>query len=257
MLAPWIIEHMPPHRCYVEPFGGGGSVLLRKQRVHSEVYNDIEDTIVNLFRCARDHGPELGRLVSLTPFSRVEYENASEPCEDPLEQARRSVIRALQGFGSDSLSGPSKSGFRASSNGSGRTPARDWMNYPAALQRVVERLRGVVIENRPAETVMASHDTPETLHYCDPPYVHSTRSGRHGYKHEMTDEEHEGLAAFLKSLKGYVMLSGYPCDLYDWLYAGWRRVERQALADGAKPRTEVLWLSPTIPIADDLLTRMA
>src|ERR1019366_6851067 len=88
MLAPWIISHFPPHQIYVEPFGGGGSVLLRKSRCFAEIYNDLDGEIVNVFRVARDHGPELLRRMELTPFSRVEFFDSYEPTEDPIEQAR-------------------------------------------------------------------------------------------------------------------------------------------------------------------------
>jgi DNA adenine methylase len=53
---------------------------------------------------------------------------------------------------------------------------------------------------------------------------------------------HRKLAAVLNELKGAVILSGYECPLYDELYAGWRRAQREALADGALKRTEVLWM---------------
>jgi DNA adenine methylase len=59
----------------------------------------------------------------------------------------------------------------------------------------------------------------------------------------MSDEQHRELAARLQLVKGMVVLSGYPSALYDELYAGWHRVEKPALADGARPRTEVLWLN--------------
>lgn len=78
-LAPWIIQHLPQHRVYVEPFGGGGSVLLRKPRSYAEVYNDLDGEIVNLFLIARDHGQELQQKLELTPFARDEF-NGSFGC---------------------------------------------------------------------------------------------------------------------------------------------------------------------------------
>jgi len=125
-------------------------------------------------------------------------------------------------------------------------PAHDWQNYGEAFQGIVERLRGVVIENRDAKQVMAKHDSPETLHYVDPPYLMETRtdSGK-DYRHEMTDAQHFELAEFLHGLQGPVMVSGYRCDLYDSAFRGWHRIDREALADGARKRIESLWFSPS------------
>jgi DNA adenine methylase len=61
MLAPWVIENMPPHRVYIEPFGGAASVLIRKKRSYAEIYNDLDGEVVNLFRVCRDRGDELKR----------------------------------------------------------------------------------------------------------------------------------------------------------------------------------------------------
>lgn len=246
MLAPWIISHFPPHRTYVEPFGGGGSVLLRKPRSYAEVYNDLDGEMVNLFTVARSQGEELAKLCELTPFARAEFLESYSSSSDPLEQARRTLARSFMGFGSASTS-LRPTGFRANSNRSGTTPAHDWMNYPDALRITIQRLRGIVIENRDALKCMQQHDSPETLHYADPPYVMSTRSdGRGDYKHEMTDEDHRVLFDGLRQLKGVVVVSGYRSDLYDALYAGWKRIDRAAHADGAAKRIESLWLSPNI-----------
>lgn len=249
MLAPWIIANLPTHRVYVEPFGGGASVLLRKPRSFAEVYNDLDTEIVNLFRVARDRGEELVHALALTPFARDEFVMSYVPTDDPIEQARRTIARAFMGFGSAAVTGQ-PSGFRAQSNKSGTTPARDWMNYPDALRLTVDRLRGVIIENRDGLEVMAAHDGIDTLHYVDPPYVHSTRKikgARNAYRHEMDDAAHERLAGSLGKLAGMVVLSGYRCDLYDDLFRDWRRVDVHALADGANSRIESLWLSPRCP----------
>lgn len=255
MLAPWIISHFPKHRVYVEPFGGGASVLLRKERAYAEVYNDLDGEIVNVFTMARDRGEELRRALELTPFARDEFLNSYEPSSDQLEQARRTILRSFQGFGSAATCGE-VSGFRANSSRSGTTPALDWRNYPEAFGTIVDRLRGVVIENRDACAVMAQHDSPRALHYVDPPYVHATRStkvrrkvngeeadSRKAYKHEMSDDQHHELATFLRSLLGMVVLSGYRSPLYDELFGDWHRTERIALADGARRRTECLWMN--------------
>lgn len=247
-LAPWIISHFPNHQVYVEPFGGGASVLLRKNRSYAEVYNDLDGEVVNLFRVARDNGNELARLCQITPFSRAEFELSYESSMDPLEQARRTLIRSFMGFGSASAAGV-KTGFRANSNRSGSTPAHDWVNYPNALRAVIERLQGVIIENRDAYDVIAHHDTPEALIYLDPPYIQSTRSQsskEKGYKFEMTDDQHLDLLTKIKNVSGMVVISGYENDLYNDMLACWQKVSKKAFADGAKERTEVLWLSPNI-----------
>lgn len=242
LLAPWIIEHFPAHDVYVEPFGGGGSVLMRKPRSYAEVWNDLDGDVVNLFRVLR--GPDAHRLVDmmrLTPFAREGFEEAYQPTDDAVERARRLLIRAFQGFGSNGHA--RKTGFRANSNRSGTTPAHDWVNLPDNMLAVIERLQGVVIENRDAKRVMAAHDGPDTLHYVDPPYVMGSRDGGRDYNHELTDEQHIELLAFLQTLKGMVVLSGYPHPLYDGL-TGWTRRTKTALADGARKRTEVLWINP-------------
>jgi DNA adenine methylase len=252
-LAPWIISHFPEHATYVEPFGGGASVLLRKPRAYAEVYNDLDGEVVNLFRVLRDEqsAEALRVAVERTPFAREEFDASYEETGDAVERARRLLLRSHGGFGTAAMrtnaSGRAqRTGFRANTTRARTTPAADWRGLPSAISAVAERMRGVVIEQRPAIQVMQSHDGPNTLHYVDPPYVHSTRgnSSRWNYRHEMTDDDHRALAAWLYSARGFVVLSGYASDLYDReLYSRWLRVERTATADGARQRTEVLWLN--------------
>lgn len=250
-LAEWIIGHFPFHRTYVEPFGGAASVLLRKPRSYAEVYNDLDGELVNLFRVARDDGQELKRRLELTPFAREEFVSSYDPDDNPIEQARKTVVRAFMGFGSNAHC--RATGFRANSNRSGTTPARDWMNYPDALEAIVKRLQGVVIENRHALELVEQHDSEQTLFYVDPPYVAETRDAGEDYAFEMTADDHRQMAQVLRGVQGMVVLSGYGCPLYDELFGDWRRVERAAHADGARARVEVLWLSPNCPATQERL----
>jgi DNA adenine methylase len=237
-MAPWIISHLPEHRIYVEPFGGGASVLLRKPRSNSEVYNDIDAEVHNVFVQLRDNGQELKRLLSLTPFSRLEFEEAHEPAAEPIEQARRTIIKAFMGIGTDAIQRKSN-GFRADSK---RNCAADWRSYADVIDILIDRLRGVIMECRDYTEVIKAHDSPDTLFYIDPPYVHSTRASATGkYSHEMSDDEHRKLAKILHKVKGKVVLSGYPCDLYDELYADWHRDNQKAFAFFAGQREEIVW----------------
>ena len=264
LMAPWIIDRFPAHQCYVEPFGGAASVLLRKPRSYSEVYNDLDQILVGLFRVLRDdvQAAALTRALELTPFARAEFEAAYEHTDDPVEAARRTIVRSFMGFGSDSTAGHYRTGFRCNTTRMGTTPARDWSNFVPALRDVCERIRptdgspgGVTIESRPAIEVMLRYDAPATLHYCDPPYLSSTRSAGnrrrcgpgteawHVYRHELSDVEHADLLATIVGLTGMVAISGYASELYDDTLAGWTRHTRDTYADGASPRTEVLWLN--------------
>jgi DNA adenine methylase len=268
-LAPWIVSHFPPHRIYVEPFGGAASVLLRKGRAYADVYNDLDDEVVGLFQVLRDR-TTASRLIDalrLTPFARAEFRAAYEVTDDPVERARRLVVRSFMGFGSNAHASQHKghrsTGFRANSSRSGTTPAHDWRNYPDCVGAIVERLQGVVIESRDARDVMIAHDGPQTLHYVDPPYLPETRAQGNRYdlawrmyRHELSRDDHGQLLAFLRGLAGMVVLSGYPDPLYDEALPDWLRIERATFADGARPRTEVLWINPAAVKARtaDLLT---
>lgn len=265
-LAPWIIGHFPAHRLYVEPFGGAASVLLRKPRAFSEVYNDLDDEVVNLFTVLR--GPlahKLIQAVALTAYSRTEYEGAFEVTDDPVEKARRLVVRSFMGHGSNSFNINRVTGFRAALvNGDRALPALDWSSLPASLQQVAERFVGVVIERRPALQVIDRYDVPDCLIYADPPYLHDTRSGKRkgeglycAYVHEMTDADHHALLARLQACTAMVVLSGYPSDFYRDLLPGWTCLERGTHADGARDRTEALWINPACAATFDAGRRQA
>jgi DNA adenine methylase len=121
-----------------------------------------------------------------------------------------------------------------------------WWNAIDALDAVHHRLQSVKVLNRPALEVIRSEDTPATLFYLDPPYLHDTRSATEVYHFEMTEADHRQLLDLLRSVKGKVMLSGYPSNLYDTALAGWNRhtfdLPNNAAGGKEKRRmTEVLW----------------
>jgi DNA adenine methylase len=258
LLAPWIIGHFPPHLTYVEPFGGAASVLLRKPRSHIEIWNDLDEDLVNLFCLLQDAdaGAELMRRLKFTPFARAEFERSFNlDVTDPVERARRFIVRSFMGFGSNACSatarGSNSTGFRARSQHPRKQPAQEWANYPDAIEAIVERVRGVVIERRDALRLISDRDGEGVLIYADPPYLPETRELGSGgrkrpgrYRHEMNAEGHRALLQRMATCRAMVVLSGYRSDLYLQSLPGWRCVEKQTHADGARPRVECLWINP-------------
>lgn len=244
-LAPWVISHFPEHRVYVEPFGGGGSVLIQKRLSMVEVLNDRYSRIVNLFRVLRDPvmAERLQDLLCLTPYAEEEYFACREVSPDAVEDARRMIVLGHQGHGSTGASGGKKSGWRRGVRDHGGSSASEWRDLWQHVDLWSERLRGVYLENSDAVEVMQRWDAVDALHYVDPPYVGESRTeGLRGYAHEMEDADHVRLAECLHGLKGRVIVSGYQSDLYEELFKGWIRVERKHIADRALTRTEVLWM---------------
>lgn len=250
-LAGWVMQHFPPHRCYVEPFGGAAGVLIQKPRSFAEVYNDLDGDVVNFFRVLRDpeQRAQLVQLCTLTPYARAEFELAWEPATEPIERARRLAVRAQMGFGSAGAT-KGNTGFRSDTKRRYGTAQSEWLRFPANLALVGERLSGVVIENRNGADVMRLHDTPDTLHFVDPPYLPETRVlGHRGnyYQHEMCSAQHAELLAQLLELKGMVVLAGYDSALYRDTLCGWEvRTRSVAISGfrGSATRTEMLWISP-------------
>jgi DNA adenine methylase len=170
-LAKWIVSHFPQHEFYVEPYCGAASVLMRKPRTQGEIINDLDGDVVNVFRVLRDpaSAKELGRLTQLTPFAYEEYKLAWDPCDDPIERARRTIFRSFASIGSDGVSRRA-SGFRGLKNKeTSCTAAQEWSRWPDAIPAFVNRLRNVLIEQRPALHLLKLYDRVETLFYVDPP----------------------------------------------------------------------------------------
>jgi DNA adenine methylase len=120
-----------------------------------------------------------------------------------------------------------------------------WLGGIKSLDTIANRLLRVQIENRPATDVIKIYDSTQTLFYCDPPYVHTTRGDSKAYRFEMTDEQHEELAATLNSVIGKVAFSNYDCPLLTSLYpkSKWYKyvTAPKTIHSTKKKRVEVLW----------------
>lgn len=251
------MSFFPAHTCYVEPFGGAAGVLLQKERAYAEVYNDLDRAVVNFFEVLRDPASrrDLITAVTLTPYARAEFDLAWTETDDPIESARRLCVRAQMGFGSPSGTKGS-TGFRTDTKREYGTAQHLWAQYPASIAAAGERFAGVLIEHRPAVEVMSSHDAATTLHFVDPPYVHSTREGggRKRYRHEMSNDDHVQLLDTLLELEGFVVLSGYSSDLYHDKLADWEVSSTKARISagrGTALREEVVWINPACAAALD------
>ena len=256
-LAPWIASLLPSHRTYVEPFAGSAAVLFAKPPSKTEILNDLDGHVVNFFAVLRDQAPALIRALRLTPYARAEFDAADldEPDLSDLERARRFFVRVL-GSVSHSTTG---TGFaiapQSPPGGGGADHSRKFAAVVDRLDACAERLRRVIIECKPAVQVIERFGAdPHAAMYVDPPYLADVRSmrtkkpgGDYGVEYFSADE-HRQLAEVLASARAAVLLSGYDSPLYDALYAGWCRLERQvdvSMSSGIgrpmKRAVEVVW----------------
>lgn len=242
-IAPWIISHFPKHVCYVEPYGGGASVMLRKRPSTIEAYNDIDSSVVNFFQVLRDSPDKLARAIEFTPWSREELALAREPCADAIESARRRYVSAFQSRAQTQRGRSPGWRFQKSELGVHVLPL--W-NETEHIYTAAARMKMVHIEHDDAIKVIARYDTDESLFYVDPPYMAETRSrtwATRAYATEMDDEAHERLAEALHAVRGYVVLSGYETPAYQRLYAGWAMESCYAIDGAGNRRKEVLWMN--------------
>lgn len=243
-IASQLVQLIPEHHTYVEPFFGSGAVLFNKQQSNIEMVNDLDSNVVNLFHCIQEDAQNLARMVMTTPFSReiyeVTYRNAYDN-DDSYQKALKFLIQCWQGYGF--RTDGSKVGWRNDVQGRERAYALwNWYRLPEWIIDIAERLRMVQIENRPALEVIERFNYSNVFMYIDPPYMLHTRTGKQ-YNYEMTDSDHEELLKMLLQSKAKIMLSGYESDMYNDYLAGWGKKQFSSYAEHGKPRTETVWIN--------------
>ncbi len=243
-IAPWIISHFPPHKVYCEPFFGSGAVFFTKSPCHIETINDIDGNIVNLFRVCRDFPEELARALDLTPWSRDEFMNCLEKADDPIEQARRTVVRFHQSY---ATCNHSKKSWRNVQKHNGPRCADVWNRLPEIVLNVCERLKQAQIENIDAIELIKRYNSTDTLLYLDPPYPLKLRD-KNMYKYEMADEQHEELLRVVLKSKAKIVLSSYDNELYNETLKDWYTSEKQTIAQSGARRTEKIYMNFQPPL---------
>jgi len=249
-IAPQIIKMLPPHNAWVEAFCGSAALTLAKPVAPIEVINDLDDQIVNVFAQLRNDSEALCRAVALTPYARAEFEMARKEANntDPLEKARRFLVATMMTV--NATVGSNHAGFSfsqsyARENKEARVSR--WYNLPERLEKVVERLRNVRVENRDARELLRMFaDRPATLVYLDPPYF--VKRG-HRYVIDANDRDfHAELLGTCARAKCMILISGYESKLYDKLLKrknGWSKtyIETHTRDTSGKDyaRKEVLW----------------
>lgn len=241
-MAKWIIDFFPPHHSYIEPFFGSGAVFFKKSKSNIETINDMDGEVVNLFECIRQDPERLAKEIYLTPYSRQIYNEAYELVPPGnFERARNFIIRCNMGHGF--RTNGEKVGWKNDVQGREKAyAARYWTELPEDIIRAAERLRGVQIDNRPAQELIQRFNHCNVLVYCDPPYVLSTRYGKQ-YRCEMSERDHKNLLDIILAHKGPVIISGYETDLYNDALRSWHKESKTAYSQVASKKTEVLWMN--------------
>lgn len=257
-LASRIVELLPPHAAYIEPYGGGAAVLLEKEPSEFEVYNDINGELVNFFRVLRDRPEDLVRAIELTPYARDEYAGAGEASADEVERARIFMVLSWMTLGG------SEGRFRSATDwrrllhhkeGGRAPPSVEWQGLASRLWGCSQRLRRVQIENRPAIEVLEKYAASNGVAYVDPPYPAGVRSGPKKYAGEMDTDEHQELLEVLNGLECAMVVSSYDNPLYArelTAARGWTKRDFTVTLQSTKAgkgqkrhdRVETVWIRP-------------
>ena len=236
-----ILPLLPHTPAYIEPFMGSCAVYLNKTpQSKYNILNDENDQLVNLFRVLRDNQKELLQKLKYTPYSRTEYVETKNRAEDPIEFARQTMIRLTQSRAHTT----NLSGFSRIANTRNSWPIRN-------IDEITTYLKRAVIECMDAIKLIEEIETiNDTLIYCDPPYLHSTRKKVMAYDFEMTDEDHKRFLDVCLKSKYKIAISGYDNEIYtdrlkDWNKATWDITVRVG-GTAYNPKnfkTECLWMN--------------
>lgn len=215
MLRKKILEQFPQqdsYTRYIEVFGGAGWMLFAKDRHASlEVYNDVNQNLVNLFRCVKYHPEALEKELDWILLSREQFLDAREQIKarglTDIQKAARFYILIKESYGTDLDSFGMKN--------------RSLEGAKSGLVRVAERLSTVVIENVDFGHLINTYDRKEAFFYLDPPYYDAEKY----YPDRFNPEDHERLRGRLLQLKGRFLLSYNDCQPIRQLYSDFAVIE--------------------------------
>lgn len=220
-LARRIINLFPPHKVYVEPYIGGGSILLNKAPAEREIAGDTNTGLINLWTCLQDPLRAVAILAGELPYDEATFHSAKQwaMSSNSGSAAVGFLVRnrfSRGGLGKD---------FAWSDRLRGGQPGdvNAWQTIKAELPAIAERVKGVEFGVSDGWRLIKAVDDRDALFYCDPPYLHETRTHKTSYQHEMSNDQHRTLLETLLACRGRVVLSGYRSALYDKMLADWRR----------------------------------
>ncbi|EMX4104841.1 DNA adenine methylase [Salmonella enterica subsp. enterica serovar Cotham] len=197
-LAKHILPLFPAHTCYVEPFCGAAALYFLKEPSKTEVINDINGELVNLYRVVKHHLEEFVRQFKWALVSRQIYkwlQNTPEETLTDIQRAARFYYLQKQAFGgkvADHTFGTSTTS----------APRFNLLRIEEELSMAHLRLSRTLIEHLDWHQCIARYDRPHTLFYCDPPYW-----GTEGYGVDFGLENYDHMAELARSIKGKMIIS--------------------------------------------------
>lgn len=220
-----IISYIPLKKfnTFVEVFGGGSRVLINKPPSELEIYNDLDEDLVALFRCIKNMNKAklLRNLLRETSYCEATFDYAIENYNasnlEEVERARLKFILITQSFNSSCRN------WRKPT-----TPniIETYYNRIVNMLDFVPRFKDVIIENMDFEKLIDIYDSDKTFFYLDPPYIGDTRGAKKVYKHDADDKLHIRMVDRLLNIKGMAIVSGYDHKLYDRISIdNWQKIK--------------------------------
>jgi DNA adenine methylase len=235
-LASRIIELLPQHNLYCEPFIGGAAVFFKKPPSVVEVINDTNQELINFYRIVQRDYVSLEKEIQISLHSRRLHKDASVVYNNPhlfseIKRAWAVWVTANQSFGSQL---DNSWGYDRKKGSMSKKIKNKRESFTEAY---AIRLQSTQIECADALAIIRSRDSDDSLFYCDPPYPGTAMGHYDGY----SIEDFEALLTLLSQIKGKFILSSYPYDVLDKYTQdkGWfsKRFEMTKSIDtGAKER---------------------
>ena len=215
-LAKHVLPLFPDHTCYCEPFCGAGALFFLKQQSKSEVINDVNSDIVNLYRVVQHHLEEFVRHFKWALISREIYKWAQYTPPEILTD----IQKAARFFYLQKLAFGGKVSGRTFGTATTSPPRLNLTRIEEDLSAAHLRLSRTTVEHLDWQTCVKKYDRQHTLFYLDPPYWQTE-----GYGVPFEFCQYIAMADLMRSMKGKAILSindhpdirrvfdGFDCDI--------------------------------------------